>query len=119
MYYLRLVTNLLDKDEVTQLMTYETFCRNCSLSGGLPLEARKTMQRASGLAGFQNSLSKRPTPICKECATKLSAGPLKSWKLYGGQVCCGELAVVNFRCTFPFRKLQHGRDHDCDKLIGM
>lgn len=23
------------------------------------------MQRASGLAGFQNSLSMRPTPICK------------------------------------------------------
>ena len=57
------------------------------------MEARKAMQRASGLAGFQNSLSKRPTPICKECATKLSAGPLKSWKLYGGQICCGELAV--------------------------
>ena len=55
------------------------------------MEARKAMQRASGLAGFQNSLSKRPTPICKECAKKLSVGPLKSWKLYGGQICCGEL----------------------------
>ncbi|KAL9961992.1 hypothetical protein ACROYT_G002024 [Oculina patagonica] len=70
MYNIQWMREILNQNEGMQLKTEETFSGLQSIPKGGSLEERKAMARSSGLAGFLNSLQKRPTSmskvVCKE-----------------------------------------------------
>ena len=65
MYDIRLMTEILDKEEGIQVKTQETFCGGSGIPICGSMKERKAIARASGLAGFSNSLQKRLTSVSK------------------------------------------------------